>query len=286
MIAAAEVPATTPEYVAAWEDAPRPASGDAPVLSVEGFQGPLDRLLDMARARKIDLAGLSIAALIEAFATAMRAALAEDGARIERWAAWTVMAAGLAELWSRLMLPADSPQARAALAEAEALRRALADRARTRAAADWLERRPQLGRDAFPRGAPEVPAGRRFGDLTDLLRACLVALRVPEQEAVASRSMPPRFWTTAEALGRIRQMLAENPEGAAFRVFPPPVAAGPARDLRCRAAIASTLLAALELARTGDAVLEQERGFAMIRIRAIPAALAPVAVPAKAARRA
>jgi segregation and condensation protein A len=83
----------------------------------------------------------------------MQAALAgRDGSRIGHWAAWTVMAATLTELWSRLLLPADAPEARAAAEEAEALRRQLLDRARMRLAADWLERRPRLGREVFARG--------------------------------------------------------------------------------------------------------------------------------------
>jgi segregation and condensation protein A len=66
-----------------------------------------------------------------------------------RWGVWLVMAASLAFLRSRLLLPSDSPEAKAAEDEAEALRHRLVSRAQVRAAADWLERRPQLGRDVF-----------------------------------------------------------------------------------------------------------------------------------------
>jgi len=173
--------------VTAWEDPPRVDRRDAaPVLTVDGFEGPLDWWLEMARAQKIDLAKLSIATLIESFATAMDAALARRaGDLLPRWAVWTVMAATLTELWSRLLLPSDAPAARAAFEEAEALRRQLLDRARTRAAADFLERRVQLGHDAFRRGRPEASATGRGGDLTELLRACLPALQVPEDQVVA-----------------------------------------------------------------------------------------------------
>ncbi len=127
-----------------WEVPPRADRTDtAPILSVDGFKGPLDWLLEMTRAKKIDLARLSIAALIEAFAGAMDAALAGGvgtpggvGTSVDpqlgRWAAWTVMAATLTELWSRLLLPADTPEVRAAEADAEALRRQLLGRARMR----------------------------------------------------------------------------------------------------------------------------------------------------------
>ena len=108
-----------------WEDPPRVVRGDtAPVLSVEGFEGPLDWLLEMARARKINLAQLSIGTLIAQFAGALAAALASrDVRQLDRWAGWTVMAATLTELWSRLLLPVDPADSRAAIAEAEALRR-------------------------------------------------------------------------------------------------------------------------------------------------------------------
>ena len=72
---------------ARWEDPPRNAVGaSAPVLSVEGFEGPLDFLLEMARAQKIDLARLSIVALVEAFAETLETALARPGAAsLARW---------------------------------------------------------------------------------------------------------------------------------------------------------------------------------------------------------
>ena len=154
--------------ISAWEDVPRAASAEAaPVLSVDGFAGPLDWLLEMAQARKIDLARLSIVALIEAFATAMEAALAdrtgERTTELGRWGGWLVMAATLALLRSRLLLPGDTPEARAAEDEAEALRRRLVSRAQVRVAADWLERRPQLGRDVFGVRDRATPPRQRSG---------------------------------------------------------------------------------------------------------------------------
>jgi segregation and condensation protein A len=170
--------------VADWEDPPRVDRADtAPVLAVDGVAGPLDWWLDMARAQKIDLSKLSIAALIGAFATALETALAKrTGIRLEHWAGWTVMAATLTELWSRLLLPPDAPAARAAVEEAEALRRHLLERARMRTAADWLDRRAQLGRDVFRRGQPEVSAANRGGDLTG------PAARLPARPAGAGRA--------------------------------------------------------------------------------------------------
>jgi segregation and condensation protein A len=252
-----------------WEDPPRVDRTDAaPVLAVDGFEGPLDWWLEMARAQKIDLAKLSIATLIESFVTAMDTALAtRTGDLLPHWAVWTVMAATLTELWSRLLLPSDAPAARAAVEEAEALRRQLLDRAQMRAAADWLGRRVQLGRDAFRRGRPDVSAAGRGGDLTELLRACLPALQVPDEQAVAFRPRPPPLWTASDALGQLSRLLATLPDGSPLAAFLPRIDRdAPSRALRCRAAVASTLIAGLERARDGALLLDQEADWMPIRV--------------------
>ena len=212
-----------PRRPSGWEDPPRIArTNTAPVLSVDGITGPLDWLLDMARARKLDLARLSIAALIGQFADALSVALADRAAlRIDHWAGWTVMAASLTELWSRLVLPADPVAARAAAAEAEALRRRLLARARMRDAADWLARRPQLGRDVFARGMPAASGSDRGSDITDLLRACLVALHVPEAQAAAYRPRPPPLWRVSDALPHLRRRLAALPDATPLAALLP-----------------------------------------------------------------
>ena len=264
---------TDPETAAAiadWEGPPRGARLDAaPVLTVEGFAGPLDWLLEMVRAHKIDLARLSIAALIEAFARAMTAALADPAtARIGHWAAWTVLAANLTELWSRLLLPGDAPEARAAADEAETLRRRLLERARMRAAADWLDRQPQLGQAVFARGAPEVASSGRASDLTDLLRACLMALQVPASQAEAARPRPPKLWQASDAILRLRRLLSVLPDGSPLGDYRPGAGeAGADRPLHRRAAVASTLVAGLELTRAGTLTLEQDEAWADIRVR-------------------
>jgi segregation and condensation protein A len=249
---------------------PAAPPGAAPRLAVDGFDGPLDLLLTLARAQQIDLARLSIAALIEAFAGALQAALAERaGARLEHWAVWTVMAASLTELWSRLKLPASAPEARAAAAEAEALRRQLIGRAEIEAAATWLAQRPHLGQDVFRRGQPRLntDGAARGGDLTELLRACLPVLRVPDAQAAALRPRPPPLWTATDAIRRIARLLAELPDGSPLAAFLPKIDRdAPHRPLRCRAAIAGTLIASLELARDGTVALEQDGDWMPIRV--------------------
>ena len=259
--------------ISAWEDPPRPASTElAPVLAIDGFAGPLDWLLEMAQARKIDLARLSIVALIEAFATAMEAALARqiDGraAELGRWGVWLVMAASLTLLRSRLLLPSDSPKAKAAEDEAEALRYRLVSRAQVRAAADWLERRPQLGRDVFGGGTGDRRHNDgRVGDITELLRACLIALRVPDQ-ADACRPRPPPLWQVSDAIARMRQLLGVLPDGSPLTAFLPTVGGvEPGRTLRSRVAVSSTLVAGLELARAGTLALDQDAPWTPIRVQ-------------------
>jgi segregation and condensation protein A len=254
--------------VSAWEEPRRVDRDAAPVLAADGFEGPLDWWLEMARAQKIDLAKISIATLIGAFATAMDAALSQrvDG-QLARWAVWTVMAATLTELRSRLLLPPDAPAARAAVEEAEALRRQLLDRAQMRVAAGWLEQRAQLGRDSFRRGQPEVTAAGRSGDLTELLRACLPVLRVAEDQAVALRPRPPPLWTASDAIAHLSRLLAVLPDGSPLAAFLPTIPGdAPARALRCRAAVSSTLIAGLERARDGALSLHQDADWTSIRV--------------------
>ena len=257
------MPGTAVPAPDSWEDTPRrQLASAAPVLIVAGFEGPLDWLLEMARAQRIDLAKLSIVELVDAFVAALDAALADEAIRADltRWGEWLVMAATLALLRSRLMLPNDTPEARAAQDEAEAMRRQLLERAAIRLSAEWLERRPQLGRDVFARGGAADAAARsgRTTDITDLLRACLVALRVPEQ-GDAYQLRFTKLWRVHDAMARITRMLAVRPEGGALARFLPEVdGMGPEKELRCRAAVASTFLAGLELERDGTLAVNQE----------------------------
>src|SRR3954468_9118215 len=158
---------------------PRAEAGQ-PVLHLrlEGFEGPLDLLLELARAQKVDLAKLSIVALVDQYLVVVEQARA---VRLELAADWLVMAAWLAWLKSRLLLPeeevaGDDPEALAA-----ALTDRLAELERMRAAAAWLGARAQLGREVFGRGAAEsLRVEDRSGlsaDLPALLQAYAAARR-------------------------------------------------------------------------------------------------------------
>ncbi len=259
-----------------WEQPPRrrPGLNAPPVLAVDGFEGPLDWLLDLARTRRIDLARLSIVALVEAFAEALTAALATPDLRptlLGRWGDWLVMAADLTLLRSRLLVPADAAAAQDAQDEAERLRQRLLGRAEIGRAADWLEGKGQLGRNVFARGQAEgagvIRAGRT-GDVTALLRACLAAIRLPAEAGALYRVPGPPFWSVADAAERIRAMLPLlGEEGAALAAFLPEVPAdAPERELRCRVAVAGIFLAGLELTRDGTAELTQVVDWRSIRV--------------------
>ncbi|GGC65408.1 segregation/condensation protein A [Siccirubricoccus deserti] len=240
----------------------------APALQLGAYEGPLDLLLDLARAQKVDLAQLSITALAAQFAVVVEAALAARTVPLPRLAEWLIMAAWLVALRARLLLPAEAAENVAARREAEDLRRRLADRAAALRLADWLEQRLQLGRDVFGRGVAEPDAGSLpAADVTALLRACLKLLELPERERVY-RSNPPPLWRVPEALDRMRRLLPDLPDGASLGRFLPPVGEGPAATLQRRAALASTLMAGLELSREGAVALDQPEGFGEIRVNA------------------
>ena len=169
-------------------------------------------------------------------------------------------------------MPADAAAAQDAQDEAERLRQRLLGRAEIARAADWLAGRGQLGRDVFARGQPDgariVQAGRT-GDITALLRACLVAVGLPAEAGALYRVPGPPFWSVADAAARIRAMLLEvGEEGAALEAFLPEVPVyAPERELRCRVAVAGTFLAGLELTRERSIDVKQDIAWATVHIR-------------------
>jgi segregation and condensation protein A len=242
-------------------------NGGAPVLYLEAWEGPLDLLLELARAQRVDLARLSVTGLAAQFAAALEDAVARRAVPLSRLAEWTVMAAWLLALRARLLLPAGTAESAKAEREAEDLRQRLAKRAAARRLADWLERRPQLGREVFARGAPEQEAtAEPAADVTALLRACLRLLEVPPRERVY-QPQPPALYRVPEAMARIREMLPHLPaDGAQLKHLLPPAPVGEDAALWRRSAVASTLLASLELSREGAATLEQDGPFGIIVI--------------------
>ncbi|WP_198383619.1 segregation/condensation protein A [Roseomonas sp. KE2513] len=196
----------------------RDGAGSASIVQLDGYEGPIDFVLDLARAQKVDLGRLSIVALVDQYVAAVeapgaRATLAERGD-------WLIAASWLVLLKSKLLVQTeDEPE----VPEAERLREGLVraqQRRQARELTGWLERRPQLGQEVFACGAPEAaPASSsgESGDLLDLLLACFDLMDVPARtkREVAQPYAPPLLdvWTLAEALERLRARLSEQPEG-------------------------------------------------------------------------
>jgi segregation and condensation protein A len=247
----------------------------APLLALDGFDGPLDRLLTLARAQQIDLARLSLTALLAQLEAALRQApvtlpLGQKGD-------WVVMAAWLLQLRSRLLLPADAEAQQDAAAAADQLRERLVELQAMQALAGWLERRPQLGRDVFVRGRPEV-----FGvsveptpdlDIIEFLWASLARFDDDAAEPDSTSVYRPfhfALYAIAEARARVLRRLAAAPEGATLGQLLPdaaePAEGEPLGTLRRRSAWSSTFVASLELAKQGAVVVAQEAPFQPIHL--------------------
>jgi segregation and condensation protein A len=247
-----------------WETPPRVPA--IPVLHLDGFDGPMDLLLDLAERQRIDLGRISVLALVEQFVAAMERLTAQ--VPVERRADWVVVATRLVLLRSKLLFP-PSPEA---VAEAE--REAAHEIERldalrfVRAAASWLQVRPQLGHDVFarPRSGPDP----RVASYMALMEACLTVLREAREgepdEAVAVYRPPiPDLFRVPDAIVRMRTRLAEVADVEPFAAFLPPMPRIIAnRELVARSAVSSTFMAALELARGAELALAQDTAFQSI----------------------
>jgi segregation and condensation protein A len=237
-------------------------------LRLDGFEGPLDLLLELARSQKLDLGRISILALVDQYLAVLEQA---RGLRLEIQAEWLVMAAWLAWLKSRLLLPKEEAGEEDPEAIAGRLTDRLAELERMRAGAAWLGGRPQLHRDLFPRGAPEdLKVEDRSGIRADLAALCQ-AYVAGRRRALARRPYRPkprRLWSVQEALTRLSQVLGEFPSWAVLQRFLPEGEVAAELDtVEKRAALASTLIAGLEMARGGAVELRQERAFGPILLR-------------------
>jgi segregation and condensation protein A len=235
------------------------------VVRLDGFEGPLDLLLELARSQKLDIANISILSLVDQYLAIIESA---RRIRLELAADWLVMAAWLAWLKSRLLLPAGVEEAEDTELLSETLAGKLAELQAMRRAAQWLGARPQVGFDVFARGLPEEltqtdRSGLRL-DLPGLLRGHIAALR----RQAASRRYVPRplvWWSVQDALRRLGAMMGQAPDWTELQRFLPETVS--TEPLAWRAAIASTLLAGLEMARGGAIDLRQEESFGPIMLR-------------------
>jgi segregation and condensation protein A len=238
---------------------------DELIIDVEGFAGPLDLLLDLARTHKIDLAQISILALVEQYlafidrARAMRLDVAAD---------YLVMAAWLAYLKSRLLIPAPST---AEEGSAQDMAAHLAFRLQRlqamRESADNIFKLPQLGRDVFARGAPEPLVVQKHATYSDTLVDLLKAYAERRTRAMVKQIYTIKrqpVWTIKEARETLIKLLGRMDDWGSFDRWLEQYLSTPETRRSVRA---STFTASLELAREGTIELRQENAFQPIYLR-------------------
>ncbi len=242
-------------------DAPEPAL----ILDLDGYEGPIDLLLALAREQKVDLAKLSILALADQYLAFIAA---QTRLRLEIAADYLVMAAWLAYLKSRLLLPepAAEDDAPSGAELAASLRHRLRLLAAMQRAGGALMAGPLLGRDVFLRGAPEgLPRVDRPVyrlSLYELLAAYGAGHRRSHARVLTIE--PAAFHSLADALRRLRPFIGHVREWRELAAFLPTELRGAAFR---RSALAATFAASLELTRAGHIELRQDRPFGPIYLR-------------------
>jgi len=235
------------------------------VVDLQGYEGPLDVLLALARTQKVDITKISILALAEQYLQFIAEA---RRLRLEVAADYLVMAAWLAYLKSKLLLPdmdddgdePSGPEMAARLTwqlkRIEAFREAGAN----------LMTRDRLGRDVFKRGQPEgirqIRTSTYEVTMFELLRAYAIQ---KESKGIAEIQMPDRqIYTVEQALERLSNLLGKVPGWERLESFlPPELRVGPGS----KSALAATLSATLELAKEGSVVVSQGETFGPIYLK-------------------
>lgn len=235
------------------------------VVALSGYEGPLDALLTLARDHKIDLANMSMRDLVDQYLVFLNE---HAKANIELSADYLVMAAWLAYLKSRLLIPptmeneADQEAAEVAGALADQVRRL---RAMEEAASNWLAS-PHLGREHSVRGMEETVRGQMrpawVEGYFDYLLTCVPT--TPAKRPMMLQIGPTDLYSVEEAILRVERFLETQVEWAPLQECLPQGL----RDIKARSALASHLVATLELCRQEKADVRQDDGqFAPIRLR-------------------
>ena len=264
---------TKPEFQ---EDPPRVApkrEADALLLNIEGFEGPIDVLLELARNQKVDLMQVSILQLVRQYLGFIERA---KELNLDLAAEYLVMAAWLAYLKSRLLIPRENNEVDPSAEEmAEALQFQLRRLEAMQQAASDLVERPQLGQQIFARGKPEgvqVNVSTKWDvKLYDLLKAYGDIKRRKEGQ---NYDLPTfNLMSTENAMSRLTRMLGQLPRKGLHSVwttlesFMPE---GVTDRLFGRSAMASTFTASLEMAKQGKLEIKQDGLFRPIYMRAVP----------------
>ena len=243
-----------------WDEPVRTTS-DNFVVDLDGYDGPIDVLLKLAREQRVDLTRISILALADQYLEFVRRS---SRLRLEPAADYLVMAAWLAYLKSKLLLPEPEDEEEPSAAEmAAALRHRLQRLEAMKQAGRKLLTLPRLGQERFARGEPErlkrVTRSRHDATLYDLLRAYG---EIRGRARVSVLQMPASdFFSVEQAMNRLRDLLGETPGWRSLAAFLPADLRG---GLVWRSAIAATFAASLELCREGKLRVRQDQSFGPI----------------------
>jgi segregation and condensation protein A len=244
--------------------AERAADEPALIVDVEGFEGPLDLLLTLARHQKVDLAKISILALADQYLAFIEQA---RRLRLELAADYLVMAAWLAYLKSRLLLPESGETAGPS---AEDMAASLALRLKRleafRAIAQDLMARPQLDRDVFARGAPEPIVDIKRPQWSATLYDLLSAYAAQRQKHVLARVQVPHrtVWSLAEARVALERLIGGAADWTRLDEYLIAYVVEPSQRAT---AMASSFAATLELVREGLLEVHQHAAFAPLYVR-------------------
>jgi segregation and condensation protein A len=242
----------------------RASTEPALVVDVEGFEGPLDLLLVLARTQKVDLTKISILALADQYLQFIEAA---RKLRLELAADYLVMAAWLAYLKSRLLLPGVAEEAGPS---AEDMALALAHRLRRleafRNVAAQLLGRPQFNRDIFGRGAPEPIEEVKNAEWSATLYDLLTAYTVQRQHTALARVRfaKRKVWSLAEARAALERLIGQTSDWTRVDEYLITYLVEPAMQATI---FASSFASALELVREGQAEIHQKQAFAPLFMR-------------------
>jgi segregation and condensation protein A len=234
------------------------------VVDVEGFEGPLDLLLMLARQQKVDLAKISILALADQYLAFIEEA---RRLRLELAADYLVMAAWLAYLKSRLLLPeAATPEGMSAEEMANALAMRLKRLEAIRDAAQKLFERPQLDRDVFARGQPEPIAHIKHPQYTATLYDLLTAYANQRQKLALShvRMAKRAVWSLAEARQALERLVGTASDWTRIDEYLIAYIVEPSQRATV---LASSFASMLELVREGIAEIHQQEPFSPLFMR-------------------
>ncbi|MCL2469230.1 MAG: segregation/condensation protein A [Alphaproteobacteria bacterium] len=234
------------------------------VLNLDGFDGPIDLLLALSREQKVDLSTISILALAEQYLYYIQEM---RHLKLEVAADYLVMAAWLAYLKSRLLLPVPPSEEPDGAALAEALKFQLLRLEAMKQASQKIFELPQRGHDFFLRGDPDPIEIEEKPTYYLPLYDLLSALGAPARRRKPARYdiAPTRLYSMEESVLRLRRMLGGIKMWDSLFTFLPNMKGH--EGLQARSAIASTFAAVLELVKEGEVELKQSRIFSTIYLR-------------------